>query len=58
MGVKKCGVVIIKRGNVVNSDDVQLLNDETIKSVGEEGYKYFGMLELDEIISQCMKELV
>ena len=56
-GVQKCGVVIMNRGKVVNSDDVQLSNGETIKIVCEEGYNYFGMLELDEIIDQVWKSL-
>ena len=57
-GVQKCGVVVMKRGKVVSSDGIQLPNGETIKSVGEEGYKYLGMLEIDEIMNQTMKELV
>ena len=57
-GVQKCGVAVMKRGKVVNSDGIQLPNGETIKSVDEEGYKYLGMLEIDEIINQTMKVLV
>ena len=56
-GVQKCGVVVMKRGKVVKSDGIQLPNGESIKSVGEEGYKYLGMLEIDEIMNQTMKEL-
>ena len=57
-GVQKCGSVVMKRGKVVNSDGVQLPNGETINSVGEEGYKYLGMLEIDEIMNHNMKALV
>ena len=57
-GVQKCGVVVMKRGKVVNSDGIQLPNGESIKSVDEEGYKYLGILEIDEIMNQTMKELV
>ena len=52
-GVQKCSSVVMKRGKVVSSG-VQLPNGETIKSVGEEGYKYLGMLEIDEIMNQTM----
>ena len=48
----------MKRGKVVNSDGVQLPNGETINSVGEEGYMYLGMLEIDEIMNHNMKALV
>ena len=57
-GVQKCGVVVMKREKVVKSDGIQLPNGESIKSVGEEGFKYLGMLEIDEIMNQTMKELV
>ena len=57
-GVQKFGVVVMKRGKVVNSDGIQLPNGESIKSVDEEGSKYLGMLEIDEIMNQTMKELV
>ena len=42
----------------MNSDGVQLPNGETISNVGEEGYKYLGMLEIDEIMNHNMKALV
>ena len=57
-GVQKCGVVVMKREKVVNSDGIQLPNGEAIKSVDEEGYKYLGMLEIDEIMNQTMNVLV
>ena len=57
-GVKKCGMVVMKRGTVVNSDGIQLPNGEAIKNVNEEGYKYFGILEIDDIMNQTMKELI
>ena len=56
-GVKKCGVTIMKRGTLVKSEDIRLANSETIKEVGDEGYKYLGILELDKIKEKEMKEL-
>ena len=56
--VQKFGVVVMKRGKVVNSDGIQLPNGESIKSVDEGGYKYLCMLGIDEIMNQTMKVLV
>ena len=56
-GVKKCGVTIMKRGKLVESEDIELTNGESIKEVGVEGYKYLGILELDKIKEKEMKEL-
>ena len=56
-GVKKCGVTIMKRGKLVECEDIELTNGESIKEVGDEGYKYLGMLELDKIKEKEMKEL-
>ena len=41
----------------MNSHGIQLPNGEAIKNVDEEGYKYLGILEIDEIMNQTMKEL-
>ena len=40
--VKKYGVTCMKRGNLVKSEDARLTNGESIKEVGDEGYKYLG----------------
>ena len=56
-GVKKCGVTIMKRGKLVECEDIELTNGESIKEVGDEGYKYLGILELDKIKEKEMKEL-
>ena len=43
-GLKKCGVVILKKGKLVKFDGIQLPNDEIMKEVDENGYTYFGIL--------------
>ena len=58
LGVQKCESVVMERGKVVNSGGTQLLNGETIKSVRDEGCRYLGMLEIDDIMNQNMKALV
>ena len=37
-GSKKCGVLLMRRGEVVSSDGVELANGETVKDVDEDGY--------------------
>ena len=47
----------MKRGELVKNEDVRLTNGESIKEVGDKGYKYLGILELDKIKEKEMKEL-
>ena len=54
-GIKKCGVLVMKRGKIVECNGIQLPDEETIKSVEENGYKYLGILELDKIMEGEMK---
>ena len=48
-GLKKCGVVILKKGKLVKSDGIHLPNQEIMNEVDENGYTYLDILELDEI---------
>ena len=48
-GLKKCGVVILKKEKLVKFDAIHLPNQEIMKEVGENGYTYLGITELDEI---------
>ena len=55
-GIKKCGVAVLKRGKLSKTEGIQLVNGETIKEMCEEGYKYLGILELDRVKEQEMKD--
>ena len=55
-GVDKCGVVVMKRSNLVECNGIQLPNEEVIKQVEKTGYKYLRILELDGIMERDMKE--
>ena len=55
-GIRKCGVVIMKGGKLSKTDGIVLPNGETIKEVGGGGYKYLGILELDNIKEKEMKD--
>ena len=48
-GLKKCGVVILKKGKLVKFDGINLLNQDIMKEVNENGYTYLSILELDEM---------
>ena len=54
-GVKKCGVVVLKRGNLCESEGIKLINGQTIKEVDDEGCKNLTILELDKFKEREMK---
>ena len=50
-GIDKCAMFVMKRGEIVKSDGIQLPNDIVIKSLEKgENYKYLGVLEADKVI--------
>ena len=55
-GIKKCGVLALKRGKIVRCEDIELPNDEIIKEVGQEGYTYLGIVEFDKVKENEVKE--
>ena len=58
-GIEKCAVLFLKRGKLVESDGIQLPDDNEIKALKEgEGYKYLGVIEADEMLQSQMKEKV
>ena len=56
-GVQKCGITAMKRGKIVASEGIVLANGESIKAVDAEGYRHLGILELDKIKENEMKEV-
>ena len=55
-GMKKCGILNMKRGKVVRYERIKLTNSEIMKKVEKEGYTYLGIVELDKIKENEMKE--
>ena len=49
-GLKKCGVVVMKRGKVVKFVGVALPDGCRMKTVEEEGYKYLCILEYNDLL--------
>ena len=56
MGISKCAVVTMHKGNRVKATGIQLPNGERLHDPDESGYKYLGILELDDILVTEMKE--
>ena len=54
-GLKKCGVVILKKEKLVKFDGIHLPNQVIMKEVDGNGYTYLCILELDEIKEHEMK---
>ena len=57
-GMKKCRILIMKRGKIVKTEWIKLPDGEVMKQVGHEGYTYLGITELDEIKETEIKEKV
>ena len=55
-GLSKCGVLIMKRGKVVESDGLCMPDGTMMRNTEESGYKYLGSLEADGIKHDEMKE--
>ena len=55
-GYRKCGLLILKRGKIVRNQGIELPNGQTMKEVEQEGYKYLGIVELDKMKENEMKE--
>ena len=48
-GIKKCGILTMKRSKIVKSEGIKLPGGEEMKQVGQEWYTYLGIIELDKI---------
>ena len=55
-GIKKCGVLVLKRGKVVSSEGVEMSDSERTKEIEKNRYKYLGILEYNKIKESKMKE--
>ena len=57
-GIKKCGILTMKRGKIVKSERIKLADGEVMKQVGQERYTYLGIIELDKVKETEMKEKI
>ena len=54
-GLKKCGVLVLKRGKVVEVDGVTFPDGQAMKQIDKDGYRYLGILESDSVKEGEMK---
>ena len=57
-GIKKCGILSMKRGKIEKSEEIKLADGQVMKQVGQEGYTYLGIIELDRTKETEMKEKI
>ena len=57
-GIAKCAVLNLKRGKLVTCDGIELQSGDKIECVDEGGYKYLGVLEIDQVLHGEMKERI
>ena len=57
-GFDNCVVLKMKRGKQIHCQDIDLGDRVVIEEADEEGYKYLGILERDDICQEKMKEKV
>ena len=48
-------MLILKRGKEVECEGIVLPNEDTMRIAEDEGYKYLGILEIDKIKEEAMK---
>ena len=54
--IEKCSMLVMKRSKKVKSDGIKLPDDTVMKALrDEEGYKYLGILQADDLQKEEMK---
>ena len=54
-GLDKSAVLEMRRGRQDGSSGIELPDDQHIGEIEEEGYKYLGILQLDQTVNTCTK---
>ena len=57
-GMEKCAVLTIEGGKRVKREGMELPSGEVMKEVDENGYKYLGVLQTEEVMDKEMKRRV
>ena len=57
-GIKKCGVLILKRGKIVKMEGVVLPDGQVVKEIEERGYRHLGVQESDQLKEKEIKDLI
>ena len=48
-GLRKCGVLVWKRGKILSCEGIELPDDEVMEELEQDGYTHLGIVELDKI---------
>ena len=55
-GIEKCALLVMEKGKIVKSVDIELPYGKVIKLLQEgESYKYLGILEIDKFLEEKIK---
>ena len=54
-GMSKCGVLTMKRGKIANTEGIHMPDGQRMMAIEDNGYKYLGVLEADEVKHNEMK---
>ena len=62
-GLRKCEVLIMKRGRAVKSEGISIFDGKMMKNIEEGEYKYFGIFKADgrkheKMVDQIKKEYI
>ena len=55
-GLNKCATLIMKRGKKIEDNGINLPEGELMRDLGDESYKYLGVLEAEKMKMEEMKE--
>ena len=56
--MKKCGILTMMKEKVVKCEGIKLPTSDVMKEIEKEGYTYLGIVELDKIKENKMKEKI
>ena len=56
-GIQKCATIVLKKGKKEEDDGIKLPDGETMRDLGQEDYKYLGVLEASQIKMREIKEM-
>lgn len=57
-GIQKCATIVMKRGKKEEDDGILLPDGQIMHDLGNENYKYLGVLEADKVKMNEMKDMV
>ena len=57
-GICKWKILFIRRGKMIDTDDIEMPDRKRMKQVEEDGYKYLGMVQDSQIKTAVMKEKI